>query len=84
MASGVKNKKYTRDDKVDEYLLNQVAKHVNLDEISFMARDLKVEEYLYSGVPRDKDKAFKVRFVIEFCPQQHDSWQEENILVFLF
>ena len=60
MATGGKKPKYTGDGKVDEYLINQVTKHVNHDEIAFMARDLEVEESVYSSITRDKDKTFKV------------------------
>ena len=60
MATGGKKPKYTGESKVDEYLINQVTKHVNHDEIAFMARDLGVEESVYSSIARDKDKTFKV------------------------
>ena len=60
MSTGT-NRKYTEDDKVDEWLLNQVAKHVNHEEIGFVARDLRVDESVYSNITRDKDKTFKVR-----------------------
>ena len=62
MASrGKKPKKYTGDDRVDEWLLNQVVKHVNHDEIGSFARDLEMEESVYINITKDKDKTFKVR-----------------------
>ena len=61
MATGGKNPKYDGDKKVDEWLLNQVVKHVNHDEIGSFARDLKVPESVYSSITKEKDKTFKVR-----------------------
>ena len=55
-----KKEKYGGDKKVDEWLLNQVVKHVNHDEIGSFARDLEVPESVYSSITKDKDKAFKV------------------------
>ena len=60
-SRGKKAKKYTGDDKVDEWLINQVVKHVNHDEIGSFARDLFVEESVYNNIIKDKDKTFKVR-----------------------
>ena len=48
MATGGKKPKYDGDKKVDEWLLNQVVKHVNHDEIGSFARDLEVPESVYS------------------------------------
>ena len=63
MASkGKKAKRYTADHKVDEWLLNQVVKHVNHEEIGSLARDLFVEESVYSNITREKDRTFKVRY----------------------
>ena len=61
MASGGKKKKYTADTRVNEWLLNQVVKCVNHDEIESFATDLFVEESVYSNTPGSKDKALKVR-----------------------
>ena len=49
MATGDKKPRYTGEAKVDEYLINQVTKHVNHDEIAFMARDLGVDESVYAA-----------------------------------
>ena len=69
MATGGKKPKYTGDKKVDEWLLNQVVKHVNHDEIGSFARDLEVPESVYSSITKEKDKTFKVR----------DLWVEESV-----
>ena len=61
MATEGKKPKYGGESKVDEWLLNQVVKHVNHDEIGSLARDLEVPESVYSSITKDKDKAFKVR-----------------------
>ena len=62
MASrGKPTEKYTEDDKVDKWLLNQIVRHVNYDEIESFATDLFVEEPVYKNVSGDKDKALKVR-----------------------
>ena len=53
--------KYTGEDRVDAYLLNQVAKHVNHEEIRSFATDLFVWESVYSNIPGPKDKALIVR-----------------------
>ena len=45
---------------MDEWLLNQVVKHVNHDEIGSFARDLGVPESVYSNITKEKDKTFKV------------------------
>ena len=60
MATGGNKAKYAGEDRVDEWLLNQVVKHVDHDKIGFFARDLEVPESVYSGIPGDKDKTFKV------------------------
>ena len=62
MASkGKKGKKYTADHKVDEWLLNQVVKHVNHGKVGSLARDLFVEESVYFNITQDMEKTFKVR-----------------------
>ena len=61
MATGGKKPKYDGDTKVDEWLLNQVVKHVNHDEIGSFAAELRVEGSVYSNIPGTKDKALKVR-----------------------
>ena len=53
--------KYESDDKVDDWLLNQIVKHVNHGEIGSFARDLRIEESVYSNIPGDKNKTFKVK-----------------------
>ena len=42
MATKRKKGRYKLDEPVDEYLLNQVAKHVKPDKLSFFARDLGI------------------------------------------
>ena len=61
MATGGKKPNNTGDHKVTEWLLNQVVKHVNHDEIGSFARDLEVPESVYSSIAKEKDKTFKVR-----------------------
>ena len=61
MATGGKKPKYGEEARVDEWLLNQVVKHVNHDEIGSFAAELRVEESVYSNIPGTKDKTFKVR-----------------------
>ena len=61
MATGSKKPEYTGDDKVDEWLLNQVVEHINHDRIGSFAAELRVERSVYSSIPGDKDKTFKVR-----------------------
>ena len=61
MATGGKKPKYDGDKKVDEWLLNQVVKHVNHEEIGSFAAELRVEGSVYSNIPGTKDKALKVR-----------------------
>ena len=68
MATGGKKPKYDGDKKVDEWLLNQVVKHVNHVEIGSFARDLEVPESVYSSITKEKDKTFKVRV----CVQQYN------------
>ena len=62
MASDPKKVKYRycETDKVDVYLLNQVTKHVNHDELGSLARDLDVEETVYSNIAGPKDRIYKV------------------------
>ena len=62
MSNADEDRKYTRYDKVDEWLLNQVAKHVDHDKIGSLARELVVEESVYSNISETEDKAFKVRY----------------------
>ena len=56
-----KPQKYKGNDKVNEWLLNQVIKHVNHEKIGSLARDLEVEESVYSNVTKDDDRTFKVK-----------------------
>ena len=64
-ASKLKNRSgrkglYEATDLVDEWLLNQVAKHVKNEEIRSLARDLGVKESVLSGTKAPKDQAYKV------------------------
>ena len=52
--------KYTGDSAVDDYLLNQVVKHINDDELDSLARDLRVPESAYSNITSTKNRRFKV------------------------
>ena len=45
---------------VDEYLLNQVVKHVDPEELDSMARDLFVDETVYEGIKNPKNRVYKV------------------------
>ena len=59
MASPRK-KMYDGPNPVDEYLLNQVVKHVNPEELDSMARDLVVDESVYQGIQNPKNRVYKV------------------------
>ena len=63
MASDPKKRKYrySERDRVDTYLLNQVTKHVNPYELGSLARDLDIDEVVYSNITVTKDRIFKVR-----------------------
>ena len=63
MASDPKKRKYrySERDRVDTYLLNQVTKHVNPHELGSLARDLDIDEVVYSNITVTKDRIFKVR-----------------------
>ena len=52
--------KYKGDSAVDDYLLNQVVKHINDDELDSLARDLRVPESDYSNIASAKNRRFKV------------------------
>ena len=52
--------RYSETDKVDTYLLNQVTKHVNHEELGSLARDLDVEDTVYSSIAVPKDRIYKV------------------------
>ena len=75
MASkGKKGKKYSADAKVDEWLLNQIVKYFNHDKIGSFARDLEVEESVYSSVTKDDDKTFKVNLKRNTRKTGKDLW----------
>ena len=52
--------RYSETDKVDAYLLNQVIKHVNHEELDSLARDLFVDESIYENIQNPKNRAYKV------------------------
>ena len=62
MASPGKKQKlmYDGPNPVDDYLLNQVVKHVNPEELDSMARDLSVDESVYQGIQNPKNRVYKV------------------------
>ena len=62
MASDPKKRKYRycETSKVNAYLLNQVTKHVKPDELGSLARDLDIEETVYSNITVAKDRIYKV------------------------
>ena len=60
MASTRKKGKYDAHDVVDVYLLNQVTKHVNPEELDSLARDLFVEESVYQGIENPRNRVYKV------------------------
>ena len=68
MASGSKEKKYRycETSKVDAHLLNQVTKHVNHYELGSLARDLDIDEAVYSNIAVPKDRIYQVRNMC-FC-----------------
>ena len=57
--------RYSETDKVYPYLLNQVTKHVNYEELALLARDLDVEENVYSNITAAKDRIYKVHFTMQ-------------------
>ena len=60
MASIRKKGGYKAVDPVDVFLLNQVVKHVNPEELDSMARDLFVDETVYQGIQNPKNRVYKV------------------------
>ena len=61
MTSVRKTGLYRGEDRVDEYLIKQVAECVNHEKIRSLSRDLGVEkETVYGKLYHDKEKAFKV------------------------
>ena len=63
MASNPKERKYrySNTSKVDAHLLNQVTKHVNPYELGCLARDLDIDEAVYSNIAVAKDRIYQVR-----------------------
>ena len=59
-STGKKKKRYEAVTTVDEYLLNQVVKHVDPEELDSMARDLFVDETVYEGIKNPKNRVYKV------------------------
>ena len=68
MATGGKQRKYRycETSKVDAHLLNQVTKHVNPYELGSLARDLDIDEAVYSHITVAKDRIYKVHNM-RFC-----------------
>ena len=60
MASTRKKGGYKAVDPVDVFLLNQVVKHVNPEELDSMARDLFVDETVYQDIQNPKNRVYKV------------------------
>ena len=60
MASTRKKGGYKAVDPVDVFLLNQVVKHVNPEELDTMARDLFVDETVYQDIQNPKNRIYKV------------------------
>ena len=60
MASTTKKGGYKAVDPVDVFLLNQVTKHVNSEELDSTARDLVVDETVYQGIQNPKNRVYKV------------------------
>ena len=62
MESGSKERKYrySETSKVDACLLNQVTKHVNPYELGSLARDLDIDEAVYSNITVPKDRIYQV------------------------
>ena len=68
MATDPKKRKYhySERDKVDAYLLNQITKHVKPDEFGSLARDLDIDEAVYSNITVPKDRVYKVCNFVSF------------------
>ena len=70
MATGGVRRLYEEDDKVDEYLLNQVSKWVLYDRLGLLARDLGIThaEFIRIGVAKSQpeEQIFQV-FFFYFC-----------------
>ena len=62
MASGSKKGKYrySETSRVDRFLLNQITKHVKPDELGSLARDLDIDEAVYSNITVPKDRIYMV------------------------
>ena len=60
MASTRKKGGYKAVDPVDVFLLNQVVKHVDPEELDSMARDLFVDETVYQGIQNPQNRVYKV------------------------
>ena len=59
MASA-KMGQYGGGDVVDDYLMNQVVKHVNYDELGTLARDIGVRKSTYESITAKKERIFAV------------------------
>ena len=57
-----KKDKYTADDLVDEYLLNQVALHVRYNKLVSLATSLNVSDMNGGNLPTD-EHVFRVRHI---------------------
>ena len=58
---GVRKKgKYAGEDRVDTYLLNQIAKHIKHEELGVLARDLNIHKNVYENIPTQKDQIWEV------------------------
>ena len=55
-----KKGKYNGDDRVDTYLLNQIAKHLNYGRLGTLARDLNINKSVYSHIENPEDKIWEV------------------------
>ena len=55
-----KKRKYNGGDPVDTYLLNQIAKHIKYEELGSLARDLSIEDTVYSNKAAAKDQIWQV------------------------
>ena len=57
-----KKGRYKGDDPVDTYLLNQIAKHVKIERLGTLARDLNIDKSVYNHVENQDDKIWEVSY----------------------
>ena len=66
MATGGDRRMYEEDDRVDEYLLNQLSKWILYHRLGALARDLGISQAEFSRIAiatsQPEEQVFKVRY----------------------